>query len=134
MRFQCLDHTFVRSQWLSSVNSCRSKLHTGFPTDQYSLVTKTQYKLGNRPKTAKPKHKLNFKTLTPELKNPYNTLIKEALDPSQPEPPQITPPLKTGIFFTDGSGSRGRWCSAQGETWEEAEGPVITSPDHTARS
>ena len=141
-RFQRLDHTFVRSQWLKSINSCRSKLHTGYPTDHYLLVTESQCKLCNRPKTAKPHSKLNFKTLTPEIKQHYNELITAALDTEQPEAPQTTPPLKKGVFYTDGSGSRGRcsaktpagwgWCSPQGETWEEAKGPVITSPDHTA--
>ena len=27
-RFQRLDHTFTRRQWLSTINSCKSKLHT----------------------------------------------------------------------------------------------------------
>ena len=106
------------------------------------LVSESQHKLSNRPKTAKPPNKLNFKTLTPELKQQYNELITAALSTTQPESPQTPPPIKTGVFFSDGSGSRGRcsaktpadwgWCSPQGDTWEEAKGPVITSPDHTA--
>ena len=46
------------------------------------------------------------------------------------------------MFYTDGSGSRGKcsqhtpagwgWCAPQGDGWIEACGPVITSPDHTA--
>ena len=114
-RFQRLDHTFVRSQWLSSINSCRSKLHTGYPTDHYLLVTEAQHKLCNRPKTSKPPPKLNFI-------NPYP--VTAALGPAQPEPPQTTLPLKTAVFYKDGSGSGGRcnaktpagwgWCSPQG--------------------
>ena len=45
VRFQKLDHTFTRKQWLNSVRSCKSKLCTGFPTDHYLLVTEMQVKL-----------------------------------------------------------------------------------------
>ena len=48
IRFQRLDHFFTRAQWLSTVNSCRSKLHTGFPTDHYLLVSENQVKLAKR--------------------------------------------------------------------------------------
>ena len=48
IRFQRLDHTFTRSQWLPSVNSCRSKLHTGFQSDHYLMVTEVQVKLAQK--------------------------------------------------------------------------------------
>ena len=56
-RFQRLDHMFTRSQWLSSINPCKSKLHTGFPSDHYLLVTEIQVKLAQR--------KVKLSSLTP---------------------------------------------------------------------
>ena len=43
--FQRLDHCFTRPQWLNSVNTCQSKLHTGFPSDHYLLVTEVKIRL-----------------------------------------------------------------------------------------
>ena len=48
VRFQRLDHLFVRKQWLGTVQSCRSKLYTGFPSDHYLLVTSVKVKLAAR--------------------------------------------------------------------------------------
>ena len=59
IRFQRLDHTFTRHQWLFSVCSCRSKLHTGFPTDHYALVTEIQIKLSSRTKRSPGHRKLD---------------------------------------------------------------------------
>ena len=64
--FQRLDHTFTRKQWLSSINSCRSKLHTGFPSDHYLLVTEIQVKLASRARKTIPPPRLNTSGLTPE--------------------------------------------------------------------
>ena len=55
IRFQRLDHTFVRAQWLSGVNSCKSKLHTGFPSDHYLLVTEVQVEARAAQQTLPPK-------------------------------------------------------------------------------
>ena len=144
-RFQRLDHTFIRAQWLNSINSCRSKLHTGYPTDHYLLVTESQYKLSSRANTRKPQQRLNFKTLTPELQAQYNHKVLQHLQTEPQEATQTaptTPPFKSGTFFTDGSGSKGRciaktpagwgWCTSREGTWTEAKGPVITTSDHTA--
>ena len=109
-RFQRLDHTFIRAQWLNSINSCRSKLHTGYPTDHYLLVTESQYKLSSRANTRKPQQRLNFKTLTPELQAQYNHKVLQHLQTEPQEATQTaptTPPFKSGTFFTDGSGSTG---------------------------
>ena len=62
IRFQRLDHTFTRSQWLPSVNSCRSKLYAGFQSDHYLMVTEVQVKLAQRLKPTVPKPKLNLST------------------------------------------------------------------------
>ena len=59
-RFQRLDHMFIRSQWLSSINSCRPKLHTGFPSDHYLLVTEIQVKLAQRKVKPSYSPKLDF--------------------------------------------------------------------------
>ena len=50
--FQRLDHTFTRRQWLNSIHSCQSKLHAGFPSDHYLLVTEIGVRLQAR--TPKP--------------------------------------------------------------------------------
>ena len=141
IRFQRLDHTFTRSQWLSSVNSCRSKLYTGFPTDHYLLVTEVQIKLAQRTKPALPKPKLNLGNPSEEQKLDFNQALRAILDHTATG--STPPPQKLPItFYTDGSGSKGKcsastpagwgWCAPQGEDWLEASGPVITSSDHTA--
>ena len=141
IRFQRLDHTFTRAQWLPSVNSCRSKLHTGFPTDHYLLVTEVQIKLAQRSKPSTPKPKLNLSNPTETQKHDFNQALRDILDHTAQTPEQPSQPLRI-TFYTDGSGSRGKcsattpagwgWCAPQGEDWLEASGPVITSPDHTA--
>ena len=55
-RFQRLDHCFTRTQWLPSINSCRSKLFTGFPPDHYLVVTEIQVKLASRVNQAPTSH------------------------------------------------------------------------------
>ena len=134
--FQRLDHTFTRRQWLSSMNSCRSKLHTGFPSDHYLLVTEIQVKLASRIHRAIPPPRLNASGLTPEQKDAFNLQLANLLD-ADGEP--RAPSDHAAIFkvYTDGSGSRGKatkhtkagwgWCSQQNHLWITACGPVVTS-------
>ena len=126
----------TRSQWLSSINSCRSKLHTGFPSDHYLLVTEIQVKLAQR--KAKPSYspKLDFSKVNQTLRDEFNRALK---DPPQPRGASSDHTAKI-TFFTDGSGSKGKctrltpagwgWCSKQGNDWLVASGPVSTDPQH----
>ena len=140
-RFQRLDHTFVRNQWLSSVCYCRSKLHTGFPSDHYLLVTEVKVRLAHRPPRPRPPPKLNLASLSQSQIQHYNELLRSHLTGTHPanEPPTDHSAMH---FYTDGSGSSGRctsqtpagwgWCYRRGETWIEASGPVPTTADHSA--
>ena len=140
-RFQCLDHTFTRKQWLSSVNSCRSKLHTGFPSDHYLLVTEVQVKLAQRCQYSAPRPKLDLTQPSDAQKHEFNEALRAVLGATPQTTPQNPHPVSI-TFYTDGSGTKGRcskhtpagwgWCSPQGDSWLEACGPVITSSDHTA--
>ena len=146
-RFQRLDHTFTRNQWMNSINSCRSKLHTGFPSDHYLLVTEVQVKLASRP-TRKPRTpKLDFSKATPELKRDFNRTLKASLGITHPPTTSspATTPDHTAEFdiYTDGSGTKGKcgpgtpagwgWCFEREDgSWHDAWGPVVTDPDHTA--
>ena len=139
-RFQRLDHTFTRSQWLSSVNSCRSKLHTGFPTDHYLVVTEVQVKLATRIHAPRLRRPLNLSQVSVQQRAAFNSALAEQLGIKKqvdtPKPLDHTAKL---TVFTDGSGTRGRcspstpagwgWTASQGEDWLDACGPVIT--DHT---
>ena len=139
--FQRLDHTFTRKQWLPSVNSCRAKLHTGFPSDHYLLVTEVQVKLARRTKGPPPPPRYDLHDLPPDLKEQYNEILASLLEISSEDP---TPPDHTATFtvYTDGAGSKGRatahtragwgWTAKQSEGWLDACGPVITSRDHNA--
>ena len=134
--FQRLDHTFTRKQWLASINSCRSKLHTGFPSDHYLLVAEIQVKLANRTRKTIPPPRLNTSGLTPEQKDAFNLQLANLLDA---DGESRAPSDHTAIFkvYTDGSGSRGQaakhtkagwgWCSRQQDHWITACGPVVTS-------
>ena len=84
IRFQRLDHTFTRSQWLPSVNSCRSKLYTGFQSDHYLMVTEVQVKLAQRLKPTVPKPKLNLSTPTKEQKAIFQRCSSEHPRPYRP--------------------------------------------------
>ena len=135
-RFQRLDHMFTRAQWLSSINSCRSKLHTGFPSDHYLLVTEIQVKLAQRKVKPSYSPKLNFSKVDQTLRDEFNRAKKDTTVPVGPAPDH-TAKL---TFFTDGSGSKGKctrttpagwgWCSRQGNDWLAASGPVSTDPQH----
>ena len=149
IRFQRLDHTFVRAQWLSGVNSCKSKLHTGFPSDHYLLVTEVQVKLAQRSKPSHPRVRYDFKQTTIDHQHSFNNTFRAALDAGpadtsqttpQPRDPELRPHLR---IYTDGSGTRGKatantaagwgWTyqDLDGE-WVSASGPVITTRDHTS--
>ena len=139
--FQRLDHTFTRKQWLSSVNSCRAKLHTGFPSDHYLLVTEVQVKLAKRTKGPPPPARYDLHDLSPDLKEQYNETLASLLEISS-EDPTLPDHTATITVYTDGSGSKGRaaahtragwgWTAKQREGWLDACGPVITSRDHNA--
>ena len=137
VRFQRLDHTFTRQQWMSSINSCRSKLHTGFPSDHFLLVTEVQVKLAKRthPRIVPPR--LNCRAATAKEKIAFNCSFKTIMGWTE-APVQQTDHTARITFFTDGSGTRGKcsahtpagwgWCAKQGEDWLKAFGPVVTSP------
>ena len=141
IRVQRLDHMFVRHQWLSSVHSCRSKLHTGFPSDHYLLVTEIQVRLAYRPPRPRPTPKFNLSSVTPAQIRDFNIKLRESLTGETPEVSADTDHSALH-FYTDGSGSSGRcsaqtpagwgWCFKQGEEWQEACGPVPTTSDHSA--
>ena len=149
IRFQRLDHTFVRAQWLSGVNSCKSKLHTGFPSDHYLLVTEVQVKLAQRSKPSHPRVRYDFKQTTIDHQHSFNNTFRAALgagpaDTSQNTPQTRDPELRPHLrIYTDGSGTRGKatantaagwgWTyqDLDGE-WVSASGPVITTRDHTS--
>ena len=74
--FQRLDHTFTRRQWLNSVNKCRSKLFTGFPSDHYLLVTEIKIKLAARsPRKPRPSG-LDVK-FDPSHKKAFNEIVRD---------------------------------------------------------
>ena len=106
VRIQRLDHTFVRAQWLHTVNSCRSKLFAGFPSDHYPLVTEVQVKLAAKHiKKPKPRE-FDFSRVTPEQKAQFNQRVREhlGLEPEQPQDPQtISDHTAECTFYTDGS-------------------------------
>ena len=136
-RFQRLDHTFTRAQWLSSVNSCKSKLYTGFPSDHYLLVTEVQVKLAKRDPPSLQPFKLDFSKITPTDRLRFNQLVASECYPETPEP--LSDHTAKITFYTDGSGTKGRcsastpagwgWCTKQGDEWLTAHGPVVT--DHS---
>ena len=144
VRFQRLDHTFTRKQWLNSICSCQSRLHTGFPSDHYLLVTDFRVRLEGRKPKPPAMPFLDYSRITDFGKNQFNNMIREMLE----DPTLTTTPIaedrphKKGQFYTDGSGSSGRctarskagwgWTIQQDEGWYEAYGPVVTDPDHNA--
>ena len=135
-RFQRLDHCFTRTQWLSSVNSCRSKLHTGYPSDHYLLVTEIQIKLAQRCNRPKYTPKIDFSKVDQTLRDSFNRSLRDPypnLNPTSDHSAKIT-------FYTDGAGTRGKatkrtpagwgWCAKQGADWLQASGPVVTDNHH----
>ena len=141
-RFQRLDHTFVRQQWLSSVNSCRSKLHTGFPSDHYLLVTEVQVKLAHRSRVPPRTRKYDFGGVDITQRYRFNQHLKSQLGFGPPPEKQFSDHTAKAVFYTDGSGSKGRcssstpagwgWTFKSDSDWVDARGPVITQSDHTA--
>ena len=141
VRFQRLDHTFTRRQWLSSVNSCRSKLHTGYPSDHYLLVTEVQVKLARRdPPPPKPPE-FDFSRVNIDQRLAYNAQIRGSPQSSRKDGSSDPDHTARMSFYTDGSGTGGRctkttpagwgWCTKQHGEWITARGRVET--DHTAR-
>ena len=140
--FQRLDHTFTRKQWLNTVRKCRSKLHTGFPSDHYLLVTEVRVRLAAKnPRPPKsPALRIDF---TEDSRTTFNAIVKDLWEESQDsadhnaEVPVQGPKV---TVYTDGSGTRGRcskntsagwgWCYKHGQEWTEACGPVHTDPQH----
>ena len=141
IRFQRLDHFFVRRQWLGSVLNFRSKLHTGFPSDHYLLVRKVRVKLANKKKSLLRPPLCDLQTTTPEVKTQFNMILKELLQDTEVESqniPKEPDHNATHHLYTDGSGSGGRctehtpagwgWCFKEEEQWVEAHGPATTDP------
>ena len=101
-RLQRLDHMFTRAQRLSSINSCRSKLHTGFPSDHYLLVTEIQVKLAQRKVKPSYSPKLDFSKVDQTLRDEFNRAMKDTAV-SVGHAPDHTAKI---TFFTDGSASQ----------------------------
>ena len=64
VRFQRLDHTFVRAQWLSGVNSCRSKTSHGLPFRPLPSSNRDSGKLAQRMKPSHPRLRFDFRRTT----------------------------------------------------------------------
>ena len=125
VRFQRLDHTFVRAQWLHSVSSCRSKLHAGFPSDHYPLVTEVQVKLAAKSTRKPPRRRFDFSQVTPELKAQFNVSLKYNLGlQNVAEDEGSLSPDHTAecTFYTDGSGSKGRCGPSTPAGWGVVRG------------
>ena len=139
--FQRLDHTFTRKQWINSVNQCRSRLHTGFPSDHYLLVTDIRIKLAAQPQRTPKPPRLNVR-FDDASKKEFNEILRDLWEEPDfsdhnanvmVEGPRVT-------VFTDGSGTSGRcskttpagwgWCYKDGDEWMEAFGPVVTDHNH----
>ena len=106
VRFQRLDHCFVRSQWLPAVLSCQSRLHTGYPSDHYLVASEFKAKLKARPKQPPPTH--------PKLEPPTQTQLQhynQLLQHPQTQQHNTDHTAEPQHFYTDGSGTKGR-CSA----------------------
>ena len=109
--FQRLDHTFTRKQWLNSVNKCRSKLFTGFPSDDYFIVTDIKIKLAARgPRRPRPSG-LDIK-FDASHKEVSNEIVRNLWEDGPSAHDHNS--LGEGNVFTDGSGSRGR-CRRAGD-------------------
>ena len=104
-RFQRLDHCFTRTQWLSSVGSCRSKLHAGFPSDHYLLVAEIQIRLAQRLQTPKYRPKINFSKVTHAFRTQFNDCLKTQ---TVPQPLETMDHTAKATFYTDGAGTRGK--------------------------
>ena len=117
------DHTFVRAQWLSGVNSFRSKLHTGFPSDHYLLVSEIQVKLVQRTQPSNPRLRFDFRQATIDQRFSFNWAFREAMKVdntgvttqcSEETPHTPRPHLR---IFTDGSGTRGKATANTAAGW-----------------
>ena len=79
VRFQRLDHTFTRRQWLNTINSCRSQLYTGFPSDHYLLVTDFRVRLEARQARPPKQPRPDLSKLSDYGKAQYNLMLREML-------------------------------------------------------
>ena len=80
VRFQRLDHTFTRKQWLNSICSCQSKLYTGFPSDHYLLVTDFGVRLEGRKPKPPTMPFLDYSRITDFGKSQFNNMIMDMLE------------------------------------------------------
>ena len=109
--FQRLDHTFTTKQWLNSICSCQSKLHTGFPSDHYLLVTEVGVRLQAR--TQKPPRPPQLNILSSDrARKEFNAVLADLLDDADHSSDHNAEVerVEVRIVYTDGSGSQGR-CS-----------------------
>ena len=115
IRFQRLDHCFVRSQWLPSVLSCRSKLKMGYPSDHYPLVVEVRAKLKAKPR--QPPAYSKFAAPGEHQVALYRSLVSQK--PTAAVSSDTTSPTdrSTYTFFTDGSGTKGKCASATPAGW-----------------
>ena len=140
--FQRLDHTFTPRQWLSTVRTCRSKLHTGFPSDHYLLVTEIQIRLAAKVPKRPRKPVLHYDN-SPENRTNFNAILADMLDDPESVPDHNAAPSREGgtfTVYTDGSGSSGKcgkytpagwgFCFHHNGEWRDFWGPVTTTPHH----
>ena len=138
-RFQRLDRTFTRKQWLPSILTSRSKLYTGFPSDHYLLVTHIRIKLAQRAKTRSSTVRYDVTSSTAEAREGFTTEVSAAISTDVLLPISSDHTARVH-YFTDGSGTRGK-CSSRtpagwgftykvGDAWMDASGPVVTDPNH----
>ena len=113
--FQKLDNTFTRRQWLSSINSSRSEVHTNFPSDIncWPLRYRSNWLKGL---AASPLSRLELRGLTEERKDNFNLEFCSFLDAAGEEP---APSDHTTFFasYTDGTGSRGSATACTADGW-----------------
>ena len=136
--FQRLDHTFTRKQWTNSVNKCKSKLYTSFPSNHHLRVTDMKIKLG----PLRLPNRLDSMTGLTMFQRTFKAILKdlwkEHAHPDHNANITVDGPRVT--VFADGSGIFGScsrctpagwgWCYRNAEEWVDAYGPVSTDPNH----
>ena len=138
--FQRLDHTFTRRQWLNSVNSCQSRLHTGFPSDHYLLLTEVKARLSQKVPKAPRAPPLHY-SMEPAQVKEFNDILADLWgDPILDDHNASQPRGEEHTVYTDGSGSSGRcskrtpagwgFCYQDHNAWVDCMGPVITDEYH----
>ena len=101
-------------------------------------------KLAKRTKGPRAVRRFNFKNINIHQRFMFNNALKRELGMQEPEGyiPDPNDHAAKGVFYTDGSGSKGScsastpagwgWCMLSASEWIDARGPVITRADHTA--